>query len=87
MNTNLATGQNIVSQQVDIMKSIPGQLYQAMPVMFTFSLVQYATSVVINAIPDIGGPVGLIVGAGINGARTVVNLVLWDSYKMSYVTN
>ena len=38
-----------------------------------------------SAIPDISGPAGMVIGAGLNGARNVINFATWDAVKTSSV--
>ena len=70
-----------VYAQVDILKSIPGTTLTYWPAWFTFAAVEYVEGIIIQVIPDVGGPVGMLVNAGLKGMTRVVQMVTWDAVR------
>lgn len=75
--------QTVVGQQFNIIKSLPGTVTTYWPAFFTFTAVQYATSMIMSLVPDVYGTPGIILGAGLNGARNVINFATWDAVKLN----
>ena len=70
-----------VYEQVNVLKTIPGTTLSYWPAWFTFAVVEYVEGVLIQVIPDVGGPVGMIVNAGLKGMTRVVQMVTWDAVR------
>lgn len=69
---------NTVYEQANVLKAIPGVALSFWPAWFTFSIVEYVEGVIIQVVPDVGGPVGMVVNAGLKGMTRVVQMVTWD---------
>lgn len=73
-----APSMDTVYEQANVLKAIPGTAISYWPAWFTFSIVEYVEGVIIQVVPDVGGPVGMLVNAGLKGMTRVVQMVTWD---------
>lgn len=62
-------------------QAIPSRVFANWPAFFSFGLVNYVTSMIIDAVPNLGGYAGLVERAAIGGARDVITMVTWESIR------
>lgn len=52
---------------------------------FSFGVVNYASAMLLNAVPRTGGTMGMIEMAALGGMRDTIRMVTWDVIKAPYV--
>lgn len=74
---------NSLMQQVEAMKNIPMRVLANWPAFFGFFGVNYLAGVVLSAVPQLGGTIGVIEAAAVQGAVNVLNHVTWEAIKVA----
>lgn len=70
-----------LSTQVQGLKNVPMSTLMNWPAYFSFAAVRVVAGTIIGVIPNMGGPVGVLINAGVAGFTDVVKFVTWENVR------
>ena len=70
-------------QQFEAVKNIPMRVLANWPAYFGFFGVNYIAGIVLSAVPQLGGTVGVVEQAAVQGFVNVLNHVTWEAVKVA----
>ena len=78
----MQTVSSAAMSQFEGLKNIPYAVYQNWPAFFGFFVVDYTYGMLYSAIPRLGGSLGTVEAAALQGMSEVVRFVAWENLKM-----
>lgn len=82
----MGEGKSIVDGQAKAIMSVPYIAFSYWPAFFTFSIVGYLERMVVKAIPNTTGSMGIVVRAAVNGMTKVVDHATWQAVQNTSAT-